>query len=795
MQMRRVAVYLLAIMLLLLPPPGSQAGRPEPGLLKGGPVEQSISVGWVAQAVDVARFFARMTDRSLALDSAGRPHIAYGSRALYYAWHDGVAWQTTVVDGSPSVGRFASLALDSLDRPHISYWDAKNHDLKYAFYNGESWMISTADSAGETGCCTSLLVDATGRPHISYRSYDYIDGYCIDSSIKYAYYDGFEWHSETVDAESSGCYETSLALDNAGRPHISYINNNYYSGAVKYAFYNGSSWQRDSVWDGDVLDTSLALDTAGRPHIAFYVNEYFYELIYAYYDGAEWHYDPVITHPACTDPSIALDSADRPHISCVAGSALQYAHYDGRWQVETVAEGPGGYALSTSLVLDIYDRPHISYYTEWPLRSLQYAYYDGALWQIETADSAGTGFYPSLALDSLDRPHISYVDRAHNRLHYALFDGSTWQFSTVEQGRSTSWPSLELDGSDRPHIGYLDTTGGVAKYACLSGTVWITETVGPAATSGQLSLALDTGGQPHLSYCSPGIDSQTCGGLEYAYLAGASWITETVDDDGDMGRYNSLALDSVGRPHICYYRRSGEELRYAHYDGATWLTETIATRAGPCSLALDAEDRPHISYAIDHSAGGSVKYTYYDGISWHIETVNPNYIGYNSLALDDAGHPHIGFYYRFGSIYVHYDGVHWYGRTVETPAEYLYPSLALDSAGMPHLAYQDRLRGDLRYVYAVCQSLAGATISGPGVVAVGQEASYQAVPQPLDATVPITFTWSDGMIGAVVTYSWALTGTYTIGVTVTNECGQRQASKSVLVSDHVHGFYLPFVVK
>ena len=64
-----------------------------------------------------------MSDRSLRLDSEGHPHIAYGGKHLYYAWHDGVEWHYETVDGAYEVGMFASLALDAAGRPHISYYD------------------------------------------------------------------------------------------------------------------------------------------------------------------------------------------------------------------------------------------------------------------------------------------------------------------------------------------------------------------------------------------------------------------------------------------------------------------------------------------------------------------------------------------------------------------------------------------------------------------------------------------------------------------------------------------------
>ena len=67
---------------------------------------------WHIERVDAPKWFEKMTDRSLALDASGHPHIAYGADHLYYAWHDGTSWHLETVDSSCGVGRYAALALD-----------------------------------------------------------------------------------------------------------------------------------------------------------------------------------------------------------------------------------------------------------------------------------------------------------------------------------------------------------------------------------------------------------------------------------------------------------------------------------------------------------------------------------------------------------------------------------------------------------------------------------------------------------------------------------------------------------
>ena len=45
--------------------------------------DSAASRGWLVECVDCPKYFSNMTDRSLRLDAAGHPHIAYGGDHLY----------------------------------------------------------------------------------------------------------------------------------------------------------------------------------------------------------------------------------------------------------------------------------------------------------------------------------------------------------------------------------------------------------------------------------------------------------------------------------------------------------------------------------------------------------------------------------------------------------------------------------------------------------------------------------------------------------------------------------------
>ena len=120
-----------------------------------------------------------------------------------------------------------SLALDRSGNPRISYYGATDHDLKYAYWDGTVWNSQTVDNAGDVGQSTSLALDRSGNPRISY--YD-----ATDHDLKYAYWDGTVWNNQTVDNAGDVGEFSSLKLSTDGSPRIAYRDAT--NDDLKYAF-------------------------------------------------------------------------------------------------------------------------------------------------------------------------------------------------------------------------------------------------------------------------------------------------------------------------------------------------------------------------------------------------------------------------------------------------------------------------------------------------------------------------------------------------------------------------------
>ncbi|HZF13873.1 MAG TPA: hypothetical protein VFE33_34200, partial [Thermoanaerobaculia bacterium] len=267
---------------------------------------------------------------------------------------------------------------------------------------------------------------------------------------------------------------------------------------------------------------------------------------------------------------------------------------------------------------------------------LKYAHFDGG-WHLETVDDHGGAL--AMALDGTGRPQIAYSKLTPGEMDLARWQAG-WKSAKVD---AVSFPSyaMAVDGAGRPHVAYRDFRESCSddlKYAVFD-HAWQITMVDAKTCSGQsVSIALTKDGKPRIAYNR----DYPLGDLNYAWFDGA-WHTEKVEA-GNAGRYCSLALDAQGHPHLSYY--AAGKLKYASKDTA-WHSEVVDGQGNVgfySSLVLDAQGRPRIGYW--DVAKGRLKYAYQDGGGWQQEVVDSKgKVGlYSSLALDAAGRPHIAYY-------------------------------------------------------------------------------------------------------------------------------------------------------
>ncbi|MBN1385213.1 MAG: fibronectin type III domain-containing protein [Elusimicrobia bacterium] len=506
----------------------------------------------------------------------------------------------TIDDGTYR-GEAVDMALDSAGRPHIAYDNLSNfpfYTLLFAKWTGATWDLQTAYD-GYSGSGNSVVIDVTGKPYISYGCY-------IDRNIRLSKWDGTSWSDEVFDQGEMtgvGFSGTSMALDGGGNIHIAYHDNEL--NELKYAVYNGISWSTSTVdSDGDVgRDPSLALDGAGIPHISYF-DATSWDLKYASWTSTGWSIKVIDSlEQTGRYTSIALDADAIPHISYhePTEGSLKYAKFNGStWDIEVIHDVSVSYTgYHTSLILDGDGNPHISYYHQELVQDLNYAWYDGINWSTQTVDSkinknpsGGDGIESSIAINAAGDVLIAYNAENIFDLKLAKWTGAGFAPSMGGNPRGrTQMPD--------------DFVPGFIYYSSITWT-WTDSSsnelgfrlYGAATSTGPFSLIADT------VTISAGVTSYTETGLlpgtsYFRYLAavnkggivtssGAAVETATYDITPPSGITNLSALAGQTDCEIqLYWTSPGDDnladiltgefrIEYSSWTNTIWSTNTAA---------------------------------------------------------------------------------------------------------------------------------------------------------------------------------------------------------------------------
>ena len=333
----------------------------------------------------------------------------------------------------------------------------------------------------------------------------------------------------------------------------------------------------------------------------------------------------------------------------------------GVWQVTTLDAGRGNdVGRNSTLVIDKAGNFHIIYYDATAHRLLYtYRAHGEKRWFNMAVIPKGVLGYSSMAVDAQGHAHVVYVGGgkkdADTGLGYAYFDGKYWHSQIVDHQGMGYFTSIQLDNQGHPRISYYhyhDETGAYSlhlKYAYFDGTNWYIQTVDQRTNTGKYNaIAVDASGNPHIAYTHVG-----WGDLLYAYWDGKEWKFSDVDsrrkENHYLGLGPSIAVDSTGNPHIAYFDTTKTAVKYAWMEKGSWKTE-VADPLGAhgeldhVSLKLDSQNQPHVAY---YDAGaGMLKYAVRDDKGWHVEVVDSegNVGETPSLALSADGQAFISYY-------------------------------------------------------------------------------------------------------------------------------------------------------
>jgi hypothetical protein len=313
------------------------------------------------------------------------------------------------------------------------------------------------------------------------------------------------------------------------------------------------------------------------------------------------------------------------------------------------------------------------------------------------------GQYSSIALDSNNNPHIAYYAATAGDLRLTEWTGNSWNTQTIDStGNVGKWVSLYFE-SGNPETFYYDTTNTALKTAEWTGGGWNIVTIDNTADVGQYASAKhgETNNSINVAYYDA-----TNGDLKFARWMNG-WDYQAVDTTGDVGKWCSLALDSIGTPYIAYYDVTNQSLKLTKYVNSTWITHTVDNFGNVgqyCSLQLDKSNNPHIAYY--DANDGDLQYASWTGTTWDIQLVDQtNDVGkWCSLVLDSNDKPYIAYYDTTYStirlaktITSNASIANVWTNTVISYSSAQYISSALDTNGNIYVSYYDAVNPSLKF--------------------------------------------------------------------------------------------------
>lgn len=337
-----------------------------------------------------------------------------------------------------------------------------------------------------------------------------------------------------------------------------------------------------------------------------------------------------------------------------------------------------------------------------------------ASWKIAVVDSSGVGRFSSLRIDKDENAHVAYtVDDERHSLKYAFWDHALKRWFNMRVAEGAQFCSLVLDSKQRPHISWVDYGTGVGAkvhYAYWDGQSWKRQNLPPATTGAigyYTSIALDKNEYPMISYYDyAGPGGEFILRLRTFVWNGKYWEARTVDPEYGSGKFNCIATDSAGSPHIAYANVSAmrASLRYASWNGHSWASEILEGREGAypaysVSMILDKGDSPHIAYT--DVTRHAVKYASRRGGKWQFEDVDllekDAYPDRNGIALDEDGTPYLSYYDAgLGLLKLaHREGQKWIVEVVDQNFAGFTSSVQIDR-GTIWIAYADETGGALK---------------------------------------------------------------------------------------------------
>ncbi len=303
-------------------------------------------------------------------------------------------------------------------------------------------------------------------------------------------------------------------------------------------------------------------------------------------------------------------------------------------------------------------------------------------------------------------------------------------------GNFTGFFDPVIDDDEVVFLGSWGTDeGGV--YLATSTAGWTISTIDSEGDVGWFSsIAVDSNNKAHISY----VDA-TNGDLKYATNASGSWQELTVDSLGDVGPVfssRSIAIDSNNKIHISYYDATNGYLKYATDVSGSWETFFVDNTwdvGRYASIAIDSNNRVHISYC--DNASYDLKYATNASGSWETFILDsPGIVGKStSITIDSDNNVHISYHDRTNHVvkYATNTSGLWMTSVIDGATGEA-TSIAVDSNNRVYMSYSNGTSSDLKYATNVSGTWETFILGSAGY------ADYSSIAIDLNDKIHISYT-------------------------------------------------------
>jgi hypothetical protein len=255
---------------------------------------------------------------------------------------------------------------------------------------------------------------------------------------------------------------------------------------------------------------------------------------------------------------------------------------------------------------------------------------------------------------------VAYHNHDWEDAAVALNTGGSWSIQRIDDQGHDGWdPSVAFAPDGLIHVFSIDPSQFGAtesiEHAQMSGGAWEVESIGAGAQPYEwgTDLAIDAQGVLHAVYFDQGSQD-----LIYASNDGMGWTLTPIYEQGDAGRFATIAVDADDEPHVAFFQTDGAvtesgptpgNIVYGSHSGGAWLFQTVGT-VQEHVLGMDAARRTvalsltpttsHIAF-IDSAKLQLVRITGTEVLSTTIVEAGDEPLLVVSMEVDGQDRPHL----------------------------------------------------------------------------------------------------------------------------------------------------------